>query len=346
MNHFSFESYQGLQGFYNNFKYILYKQETPNLIVKIDLFPLFNNIQKRWILKNLIFKESFLKFLINRDSKYYLKSYFILFSFINKFISSGLDVSLFDLKLLNFFCEDHFSILLRNFRATFFSFKNYLLFFHRSFFYLTFLNIFVRNTLRIRGLNFFDFHSNLLFLDENFLLLSWNFNFIFHPLILAFLNSKVIKNHKYNLKQQVKNFFYYSPSFLVLTLNKTIRNWVRLYYYSDRFFFTCRDLDLYLSKILWRFLRNFHSRKSKLWIFNKYWIKKDGLWYFFILDSVLKKSFFLLKHYFIKTDFLFNFFSFLNIFDSLNRFKIKKICLIKLRHEEVNFYLYDYSKNS
>lgn len=340
---YSFRGFRSLEDFYGTFKTFLSKKMLSYYAFELYLFPRFVSRQKKWLLKSLHFENSFLRFIVYRDSKYFFTSAscFSLLLLLIKFFY-GFSIRFLD---LNFIKRMNKSFLkkLQEFKLISFSFRNSFLFLNFSLFYLNYVKISLRNLFKIRGLSLLDFKSNFSNLNEKFNFLSWQFNYINSSLYLGFLNEKVVKFHKYNLNLYLKKFFYYSPSLFVVSINKLIKNWVKMYYYSDCFSFLASYFDYYLSKNIWKFLVYFHSNRSKLWIFNNYWVNKNQVWCFFVLDPFLKKSFYLSKHFFItKIRYSFNLSFFFNDLNLFSRLRIKKFYLIKLRFENKSFYFSNY----
>lgn len=117
------------------------------------------------------------------------------------------------------------------------------------------------------------------------------------------LKKTYIKNYKLRIKTLVKSSFNLSMSKLLALLNKEICIWIRSFGTLTSYNLG-KELDLYFYKLLWRFIKRLHTRRSNTWIYQKYWGKFIGFYRFSYFDVSLGRFFFLkthtynLKHYF------------------------------------------------
>ena len=79
-----------------------------------------------------------------------------------------------------------------------------------------------------------------------------------------------------------------------------------------------QNLDIFLYKLLWNSLRRIHPRRPKTWIYNKYWIFKEGFSHFFIYDVVRFKLVFLNLHSLFDISF-YNLGAYFNTLDYYNK---------------------------
>lgn len=100
-----------------------------------------------------------------------------------------------------------------------------------------------------------------------------------------------------NLKSIVKNSKNVTLFQTLKIINVEINRWINIYSISDSWNALSSDLDLYLYKLFWRFVRRCHPRRSNSWIYSKYWKCFSGVWKFVIFDSINGKSCFLKLHF-------------------------------------------------
>lgn len=137
--------------------------------------------------------------------------------------------------------------------------------------------------------------------------------------------------YKNRLKILVKSSYGKHIGSLIRSLNKEIKAWsvfCSLFYVKATI---CRELDLFLYKILWKFVKRCHPRRSNSWIYAKYWKFYSGTARFLFSNVVTGKLHFLKLHQFIyfstyslplSTE-VFNYFNRKKIFSSL--FKASRV---------------------
>ena len=97
------------------------------------------------------------------------------------------------------------------------------------------------------------------------------------------------------LKNIVKASLGLSIISLIISLNKEINNWLVSYsYYFD--ISQKKELDLYVYKLLWKFFKKCHPRRSNTWIYSKYWKIVFGVPKVFAFDGTTGKFYFLKSH--------------------------------------------------
>lgn len=155
----------------------------------------------------------------------------------------------------------------------------------------------LKDFLEIRGLNIMS--SVTSFISEGFNFLSWNVlkRKFFCPSIIV--NEKNIKEYKCKLKAIVKSSYNKNIALVIDLLNYEIQTWISLYIFSSNWKDLAVELDIYIYKVLWRYVRRCHSRRTNSWIYSKYWKRFSGIWKFFAVDSVQNKTLFLKSHLFL-----------------------------------------------
>lgn len=137
-----------------------------------------------------------------------------------------------------------------------------------------------------RGLSFNFYFNNIkrsLFSDS-----LNSFAFSAHQFSFSSLQ-RFLLIHKNKLKQIIKNSFNLSISSLISLLNREVVSWVYCYSYFFNSIRLNKSLDLYLYKLLWKFVKRCHPRRSNTWIYNKYWKRFSNTWRFSIFDTALAK---------------------------------------------------------
>ena len=133
----------------------------------------------------------------------------------------------------------------------------------------------------------------------------------------------VIREHKRCIKLVIKHFSK-NIFFSLKRLNLLILNWVNFWSFSDFISDIFSELDLYLYKLLWKWVKRRHPRRPKTWIYSKYWKYYMGSWKFFVFDSFLGKFSFLISHSFKKFKF-YRLPSSFNPFDKRNSSKLDSL---------------------
>lgn len=82
---------------------------------------------------------------------------------------------------------------------------------------------------------------------------------------------------------------------LLNILNQEIEQWAKCF---GKFFsyFLALSLDVYLYKLLWKFVKRLHPRRNNTWIYTKYWRIFSGLCKFFCFDTLTNRLCFLKSH--------------------------------------------------
>lgn len=179
-----------------------------------------------------------------------------------------------------------------------------------SFFFFRDFNKFVFLSLNIKGLRFLSFNLRCFSFGKRFNLhfdngsvrsLYYGFslsNFLFFKgssnKIYFLISAFALRQYKYRLKTLVKTSV--NCLSLVKSLNFEVGFWIKEF--KDVNFFTevAFSLDFYVYKLLWKFCKRLHPRRSNSWIFIRYWKQVSGKFKFFYTDPFNGKTFFLLSH--------------------------------------------------
>ena len=198
---------------------------------------------------------------------------------------------------------------------------------------LIFLKRILYGFLISRGLRFSlsNIKSVSLSLNDSLEILDWQFFSGNLNTIFVKLSISNIKSQKLKLKLLIKNHGNLNVCSLIDILNQTIFDWSKKYSVSDFYLCVSSELDIYLYKILWRWARKRHPRRTNVWVYNKYWRFFLGSWRFFSLNDLTGNIIFLRSHI-ISTSFSFRLPLSCNNFDLLNMFKFRKVCTKKFYH--------------
>jgi RNA-directed DNA polymerase len=175
------------------------------------------------------------------------------------------------------------------------------------YFYNFFIFSFDLNNLFVSKNLLFDFlkHRGVIFkkkvlnygsLLDGFYFLGWNFFHRNSTEFFVFIARDTICIYKNKLKNILKIYGNKNLLFVLNVINKEIVKWSCFYKFSDFIYDICGEMDLYLYRILWNFLKKRHPRRPKTWIYSKYWKFLFGRWFFFLLEPNTGKSFFLRSH--------------------------------------------------
>nr|YP_007317207.1 RoaA protein [Monomorphina aenigmatica]AFZ88809.1 RoaA protein [Monomorphina aenigmatica] len=114
---------------------------------------------------------------------------------------------------------------------------------------------------------------------------------------------KFLQGYKRSLKLVFLNSFSFDILYFVKQVNIIILNFISKNYFLDLFWDYSNELDVYLYKLLWHWLKKRHSRKSNSWIYLKYWVFISGKWRFHCFDNITGKIYFLKSHAILFTKF-------------------------------------------
>lgn len=182
----------------------------------------------------------------------------------------------------------------------------------------------IKNFLALRQLFINNSSFSLRSIYQGIYFSDWKFYRSKNNIFFSVVSDNVIREYKLKLKNIVK-ISYTSSSFIFLKiLNNEIYSWLLRIKNSSNFDFICSELDLYLYKILWKWAKRRHIRRSNTWIYSKYWKFILGSWKFCIFDPKAGKFVFLRSHSFVYSRSYF-FPNSLNMFNIFNQKKISYI---------------------
>ncbi len=167
----------------------------------------------------------------------------------------------------------------------FFGFGKELYFLTSSFDELFNFQFFFQEFCHIYGVNLQLRKSKVFSVFTGFNFMGWKFILLNNKSFFNFIRIDEIRKHKRILKATLLYSTRFDVSVVLRNINSLIFDWLSRYNLSDYPWDICSELDLYLYKLLWRFVRKRHSRKSKIWIYSKYWTFLSGKWRFFVVDS-------------------------------------------------------------
>lgn len=114
---------------------------------------------------------------------------------------------------------------------------------------------------------FFDFALmfNVFYTDEI------SFHVSPYSKVLVYLSNSVKIHHKSKLKLLVKDSYNSSIFSLIDLLNKEVDSFVDCFSFLPTYVFLSKELDCYLYKLLWKLMKRRHPRRSRTWVFSKFW---------------------------------------------------------------------------
>lgn len=102
--------------------------------------------------------------------------------------------------------------------------------------------------------------------------------------------------YKNKLKMIIKSTKSINVSALITLLNKELKFWKYDNFFLNNFQKLSKQLDHYLHRILWKYVKRLHSRRSNSWIYKKYWKYISGNWCFVSVNQSTGKINILLSH--------------------------------------------------
>lgn len=130
------------------------------------------------------------------------------------------------------------------------------------------------------------------------------------------ITSKIQLSYKLTLKSIIKNSYNLPICKLIVLFNHEISFWNQKGPGGINSIAINKELDLYLYKLLWRYVKRRHPRRCNTWIYKKYWKNISGVWKFFSYDPSSTSLVFIISHQFSRQ--LYFLPSLFNEFDLLN----------------------------
>jgi RNA-directed DNA polymerase len=197
--------------------------------------------------------------------------------------------------------------------------------------------------LELRGLYFKDKALVPVLLSKGLIFLSWNLykNGYFIPFVIV--TNKILRLYKSKLKAIVKSSYNKDIVRVLRQLNYEIKKLVNSYFFSDNWSLRACELDIYVHKTLWRYVRRYHPRRTNTWIYSRYWKRFSGIWRFFVIDSSQGRIFFLKSHLSFKSS-VFRVANSLNAFNFYNNRKISNLLYKKFEYNFHPNYIFLYKR--
>jgi RNA-directed DNA polymerase len=199
----------------------------------------------------------------------------------------------------------------------------------------------------LRGFSFenesfpFSFNSK----STGFNVKGWKFIINYNNIILGTLDRNNIRHYKRRLKHIIKNSNNNNIFGTLRIVNQEIIFWSNIFSCSDDWSIISRELDLYLYKLFWRFVKKLHPRRSNFWIYSKYWKNIFGVWTLFIY-SPLKGDICYLKFHNSWKESLksYSLPMALNVYDIRDKEKLYLNLFCKNREKFIGFYKFLYTQ--
>lgn len=134
----------------------------------------------------------------------------------------------------------------------------------------------ISDFLRPRGLELHPTKTKIVSVYEGFDFLGWNFRKMKNRKLLGIISKESQKSHRLQLKEVIKHAGNSPPSALISKLNPIIRGWCNYHRCANDIWKVWNSTNQYLFRLLWKWARNRHPRRSRYWIYNRYWNQIDG----------------------------------------------------------------------
>jgi RNA-directed DNA polymerase len=142
--------------------------------------------------------------------------------------------------------------------------------------------------IKLKGL--YPEKTKIVNVHDGFHFLGWNFKKSKNGIVFCNISKQSIKDHKIKIRGIVKNSKNKTTSTLITELNSVSQIWLNNHWYATNFLPVCNHTNRYLYKLLWKWVRKRHPRKSHLWIYDHYWKIIDGRRTFLTLENHKKKD--------------------------------------------------------
>lgn len=179
------------------------------------------------------------------------------------------------------------------------------------------------------------------FIFDGFQFLDWSFYYISYSFI-AVPSSNLIKSQKNLLKLLIKTSSNLNIFSIIKTINLQIDSWRYNCSFLDFYWDLSNEIDVFLYKLLWAWVRRRHPRRNNTWIYSKYWKYLFGKWRFFAKDIVDGRIILIKSHLLYKSH-IFRIPNSIDIFNINDRFKVNDIWFKKIRNNFRGIYNLLYS---
>lgn len=122
-----------------------------------------------------------------------------------------------------------------------------------------------------RGLELHPDKTQIVHINEGFNFLGWTFVKGRNGYLQRLISKDAQQSHKAKLRDLVKNSGNQPPSALIANLNPVIRGWCNYHRCCSGIWSIWSKTNQYLYRLLWKWACKRHPRRSRLWIYDKYW---------------------------------------------------------------------------
>lgn len=136
--------------------------------------------------------------------------------------------------------------------------------------------IIISNFLKPRGLELQPEKTKIVNIHNGFHFLGWTFKKSKNKRLLCNISKETIKDHKITIRRIVKNSKNKSTSDLINQLNLVIQGWCNYHCRATNIWSVWNHTNQYLYRLLWKWVRKRHPRKSHFWLYDYYWKIIDG----------------------------------------------------------------------
>jgi RNA-directed DNA polymerase len=143
------------------------------------------------------------------------------------------------------------------------------------------------------------FKSSSIFYSFRFL--NWKFRNLQNNNIISDISNNSLRYYKSQLKGFIKNSQNFSVAEFLTKINFMILKWRIKNNYCTSFVSCAYKLDVYLYRLIWKWAKRKHSRRSNSWIYENYWRAFGGVWKFVTTDNNNGNLIFLKSHISLKT---------------------------------------------
>ena len=189
---------------------------------------------------------------------------------------------------------------------------------------LSLIKVVLTQYLTSRGMHF---NENLLVnkVSKGLKIFGWNFYSNLYGKLFVSINRSFLKEYKSKLKLIIKNSYNKKLTNVIKNINFEIFQWSGFYLFFYELNTICLELDLYVNKILWRFVKRYYPRRTNNWIFSRYWRKFSGVWKFFVIDDTNESKFIFLRSHKLVLKKIFFFSKSFNVFNAFNKEKLYEV---------------------